>query len=62
MSFVTTEEQADGVRVLRIDNGKPNAVSTELANELIDALEVADNGAIMLVALVRGVRRRLLHR
>ena len=45
MSFVTTEEQADGVRVLRINNGKPNAVSTGLANELFDALEAADKDA-----------------
>jgi enoyl-CoA hydratase len=54
MSFVTTEEQADGVRVLRIDNGKPNAVSTELANELIDALEVADKDADVKAIVIAG--------
>ncbi len=39
MSLVQIEEPADGVRLLRLDNGKPNAVSTALSTELMSALE-----------------------
>lgn len=45
MSLVKTEQPADGVTLLRLENGKPNAVSTALAKELMAALEAAERGS-----------------
>ena len=50
MSLIQTEDRDEGVRILRIDNGKPNAVSTAMSTELMAALEAAekDTHAIIL--------------
>ncbi|MEM9176357.1 MAG: crotonase/enoyl-CoA hydratase family protein [Myxococcota bacterium] len=50
MSLIQTEDRDEGVRILRIDNGKPNAISTPLSTELIAALEAAekDTNAVVL--------------
>jgi len=40
MSFVDTSTQ-DGIRILRIDHGKPNSISQEVAEELSSNLEEA---------------------
>ncbi|MCR9094737.1 MAG: crotonase/enoyl-CoA hydratase family protein [bacterium] len=45
MSLIQTEDRDEGVRILRIDNGKPNAVSTAMSTELIAALEAAEKDA-----------------
>ena len=49
MSFITTEDLDEGVRVLRIDHGKPNSIATPVANELIAALEAAEKDASAVV-------------
>ncbi len=50
MSLIVPEEHAEGVRVLRLDNGKPNAISTPLSTELLAALEAAekDTNAVVI--------------
>ena len=50
MSLIQTEDRDEGVRILRIDNGKPNAVSTAMSTELIAALEAAekDTNAVII--------------
>ena len=50
MSLIQSEDHDDGVRILRIDNGKPNAVSTAMSTELIAALEAAekDTNAVII--------------
>ena len=50
MSLIQSEDYDHGVRVLRIDNGKPNAVSTAMSTELIAALEAAekDTNAVII--------------
>ena len=37
--LVTTERREDGVAVVRLDNGKVNALSTELLRQLASAAE-----------------------
>ena len=54
MPHVTPEEQARGVRLLRIDNGKPNAISEALANELIEALEKAAQDESVKAIVIAG--------
>ncbi len=49
MSLIQTEDHDEGVRVLRMDNGKPNAVSTALSTELMAALEAAEKDANAVV-------------
>lgn len=41
MSFIRSETR-DGVRILRLDHGKPNAISQAVAEELLGALEEAE--------------------
>lgn len=50
MSLIQTEDLRDGVRVLRLDNGKPNSISTPLSSELLAALEAAekDTNAVII--------------
>lgn len=50
MSLIQTEDRDEGVRILRIDNGKPNAVSTAMSTELMAALEAAekDTNAVVI--------------
>ena len=50
MSLIQSEDHDHGVRILRIDNGKPNAVSTAMSTELMAALEAAekDTDAVVL--------------
>ena len=50
MALIETEDKNDGVRVLRLDNGKPNAISTALSTELLAALEAAekDTNAVII--------------
>lgn len=50
MSFVHSETH-DGIRVLRLDHGKPNVISEAVANELIDALAQAEQSADAIVLL-----------
>ncbi len=50
MSFVTSEIE-DGVCVLRLDHGKPNSISSAVANELITALDEAEKTAEAVVLL-----------
>lgn len=49
MTLIQTEDDQNGVRVLRLDNGKPNAISTPLAQELMAALEAAEKDALAVV-------------
>lgn len=50
MSLIVAEDHEEGVRVLRLDNGKPNAISTPLSRELLAALEAAekDTNAVVI--------------
>lgn len=48
MEFVTSEIQ-DGICVLRFDHGKPNSISTEVANELLSAFDEAEKTADAIV-------------
>ena len=49
MSLIQTEDHDHGVRVLRLDNGKPNAISTPLSSELMALLEAAETEANAVV-------------
>ena len=49
MSLIQTEDHDEGVRVLRLENGKPNAISTSLSTELMAALEAAEKDANAVV-------------
>ncbi len=49
MSLIQTEDHDEGVRVLRMDNGKPNAISTALSTELLAALDAAEKDASAVV-------------
>lgn len=49
MSLIHTKDHDEGVRVLRLDNGKPNAISTPLSTELMAALEAAEKDANVVV-------------
>ncbi len=42
MSFIQTEDVSEGIRILRLDHGKPNSVSAAVANEFIAALDAAE--------------------
>ncbi len=48
MSFVTSERQ-DGICVLRFDHGKPNSISTAVADELLSAFDEAEKSADAIV-------------
>lgn len=52
MSFVQSETR-DGIRVLRLDHGKPNSISTEVARALIAELVVAEKDAKAVVLFGR---------
>lgn len=52
MSFVQTET-LDGIRVLRLDHGKPNSISTEIAETLLAELGRAEQDATAVVLLGR---------
>ena len=49
MSFVHVEDRSGGVRLLRLDHGKPNALSETVLDELSAALEAARKGTNALV-------------
>lgn len=49
MSLIQTEDHEAGVRVLRLDNGKPNAIATALSRDLMAALEAAEKDTNALV-------------
>ena len=49
MPLIQTEDHGEGVRVLRLDNGKANAISTPLSTELMAALEAAEKDANAVV-------------
>ena len=49
MPFVHVEDRAGGVRLLRLDHGKPNALSETVLDELSAALEAARKGTNALV-------------
>jgi enoyl-CoA hydratase len=49
MSLISIEDMDGGVRVLRIDNGKANAFATPLSEELIAALDAAEQDADAVV-------------
>lgn len=52
MSFVKTSDQ-DGIRVLRIEHGKPNSISQAVAEELSSELaRAADSGDVKAIVLV----------
>lgn len=48
MNFVTSERQ-DGICVLRFDHGKPNSISTAVADELLSAFDEAEKSADAIV-------------
>ena len=50
MSFVNTETR-DGICILRLDHGKPNSISKEVSEELIAALDKAEESADAVVLL-----------
>jgi len=51
MSFVETSTQ-EGIRILRIDHGKPNSISQEVAEELCSNLdEASEDRAVRAIAL-----------
>ena len=52
MSFVQSESR-DGLRVLRLDHGKPNSISTEMARTLQAELAKAEQDAKAIVLLGR---------
>jgi enoyl-CoA hydratase len=52
MTFVQTETR-DGVRLLRLDHGKPNAISTDIARTLLAELAKAEQDANAVVLLGR---------
>jgi len=52
MSVVQTET-IDAIRILRLDHGKPNAISTEVARALMAELEKAETDASAVVLLGR---------
>lgn len=52
MTFVQTETR-DGVRILRLDHGKPNAISTDIARTLLAELAKAEQDASAVVLLGR---------
>lgn len=49
MSFVQTEDASEGIRILRLDHGKPNSVSAAVANELSAALDAAEKDVDAIV-------------
>lgn len=49
MPLIQTEDHDHGVRVLRLDNGKPNAISTALSTELMASLAAAETEASAVV-------------
>jgi len=50
MSFVKSEMQ-DGLSILRLDHGKPNSISKAVSEELMAALDEAENNANAVVLL-----------
>jgi enoyl-CoA hydratase len=50
MSFVNTETR-DGICILRLDHGKPNSISKAVSEELIAALDKAEESAGAVVLL-----------
>lgn len=50
---VLASDEADGIRVLRLDHGKPNSISTGMARQLMAELERAERDARAVVLLGR---------